>query len=152
MAFEPCDRLLYWEQGFWGGAVKRWYAEGMPNNHGVRGNPAFGDTVRGPATPIGADDKICPDIAEAAGLDKPSLKVPVELYMEPAFKEEIQEETPERLTVRDELGITKQLPKSKDSIPRFIAWPVADLADWEMLLFDGSSFKRSRISLNAARV
>ena len=85
MRFEAPDRMLLWEQGFWGGAVERWYAEGMPRRHGVNGSPAYGDTVRGPATPVAAGDCVCPDIALQAGLDKPSWKVPVEMYLHPLW-------------------------------------------------------------------
>ena len=133
MAFEPCDRPPHWEQGFWGGAVERWYREGMPRRHGVRGHPAYGDTVRGPATPIAAGDSVCPDIAEAAGLDKPSLRVPVDLFLYPSFEEEVLEEGTEFVTVRDEMGIVKQMPKRKDSIPHFISWPVSDCESFERL-------------------
>jgi hypothetical protein len=125
MAFEKPDRMLRWEQGFWGGTVERWYREGMERRHGVLGDPAFGDTVRGPATPIGSDSKICMDVAAGAGLDKPSLKVPVELYLCPAFEQRIIEDSGDRQVIRDEYGIVKQVPKGRDSIPHFISWPVA---------------------------
>ena len=131
MGFEPPDRMLYWEQGFWGGAVDRWYSEGMPKKRGASGEPAYGDTVRGPATPIRDGDKICPDVLEGAGLDKPSLRVPVELYFHPAFEEETVEETDDSITVRDEMGIVKQARKDKNSIPRFMSWPVANDEDFE---------------------
>lgn len=133
MRFEPCDRIPYWEQGFWGGTIERWYAEGMPRRHGVEGNPAYGDTVRGPATPIAAGDRICPDVLQAAGLDKPSLRVPVELYLCPSFEEKVYEESDDQATLRDALGIVKQTPKSRDSIPHFLSWPIETMADFERL-------------------
>ena len=133
MNFEPYDRMLYWEQGFWGGAVERWYGEGMPRKYGVEGAPAFGDTVRGPATPIGSGDRVCHDIRASAGLDKPSLKVPVELYLSPPFEEEVLEETEDQVTVRDALGIVKRTPKARDSVPHFLFWPVGDRSDFERI-------------------
>ena len=133
MAFQPCDRPPYWEQGFWGGAVARWYEEGMVRKHGVVGDPAYGDTVRGPATPIGPDARVCHDVAEGAGLDKPSLKIPVELYLCPAFEEEVLEEEGETLVVRDEMGIVKRTPKARDSVPHFLSWPVSDLEAFEQI-------------------
>lgn len=126
MHFERPDRPLYWEQGFWGGTVERWYEEGMERRHGVFGNPAYGDTVRGPATPIGPGDKVCIDVGEGSGLDIPSLKVPVNLFLCPAFEEETIEENDDQLTVRDELGIIKRIRKEHNSIPHFISWPVKD--------------------------
>jgi hypothetical protein len=133
MDFQPFDRILRWEQGFWGGAVERWYREGMPRKSGVSGNPAFGDTVRGPATPVAAGDKICPDVTDGAGLDKPTLRIPVEMFLWPKFPEEVLEETADQVTMRDEMGIVKRIPKAKDSIPHFIQWPVVTRDDFEKL-------------------
>ncbi len=133
MGFERPDRVLYWEQGFWGGAVERWYAEGMPRKHGVEGDPAYGDTVRGPATPSVPGGKICYDVIESTGLDKLSLGVPVNLYLCPPFEEKILEKQGERLRVRDEMGIEKYTTTRKDSIPHFVSWPVQDSRDIEKL-------------------
>ena len=133
MRFETCDRVPYWEQGFWGGTIERWYAEGMPRHHGVEGDPAYGDTVRGPATPIAVGDRVCPDALQATGLDKPSLRVPVELYLCPAFEEEVYDETDAQATLRDVLGIVKKTPKSRDSIPHFLSWPIETMAEFERL-------------------
>jgi len=35
MNFEPVDRTLLWEDGYWLGAVRRWYREGLPKRRGV---------------------------------------------------------------------------------------------------------------------
>ncbi len=136
MNFERPDRMLAWEQGFWGGTIERWYSEGLPKDQGVSGNPAYGDTVRGPATPIAPGDKACYDVYEHSGLDKPTWKVPVELYLCPQFREETLEDAGDQLTVRDEYGIVKQTPRKKDSIPHFISWPVASLEDFEQLVVE----------------
>ena len=133
MNFEACDRVLYWEQGYWGGTVERWYAEGLPRLHGVEGDPAYGDTVRSNATPIAAGDRVCHDIREAAGLDLPTLRVPVNLFLCPAFEEDVVEEGDEQLTLRDEMGILKRMSRARDSIPYYLSWPVADMADFERL-------------------
>ena len=133
MAFEKPDRMLSWEQGFWGGTIERWYREGMERRYGVQGDPAFGDTVFGPATPIRGDSKLCMDVAEGAGLDKPSMCVPVELFLYPPFEEQVLEDLGDRQIVRDELGIVKQVPKGRDSIPHFLSWPVANRDDFEQL-------------------
>lgn len=131
MAFERPDRMLAWEQGYWGGTVARWYREGLARRQGVSGDPAFGDTVRGPATPVDEASRICPDVAEAAGLDKPSLKVPVELFVCPPFTPEVLEDHGDRQVVRDEFGIVKRVAKEHDSIPHFLSWPVATRGDFE---------------------
>jgi len=131
MGFQRPDRMLAWEQGFWGGTVARWYEEGMNRRHGVSGNPTFGDTVRGPATPADAASKICPDAAEGAGLDKPTLKVPVELFVCPPFTPEVLEDHGDRQIVRDEYGIVKQISAEHDSVPHFLSWPVSSRGDFE---------------------
>lgn len=134
MSFERPDRILYWEQGFWGGAVERWYGEGMENRHGVSGSPAYGDTVRGPATPSLESDSLCPDVALGAGLDKPALRVPVNLLYCPPLTQRVIEESEDQLVVQDDLGITKRIPKEHNSIPHFIRWPVVDESSFERLV------------------
>ena len=131
MDFEAYDRVPYWEQGFWGGTIDRWYQEGMPRRHGVEGNPAYGDTVRGPATPIAPGDRVCHDVRESARLDKPSLRAPVELYLSPPFDEELLDDSGDKVMVRDAMGIVSRRPKAKDSIPHFVSWPVETRADFE---------------------
>jgi len=133
MRFEEGVRVPRWEQGFWGGTIERWYQEGMPQQYGVEGDPAYGDTVRGPATPIAAGDRICPDVATEAGLDLPTWRVPVELFLSPAFGEEVLEDHGEQVIVRDAMGIVKRMAKDRDSIPHFLSWPVATRADFEAL-------------------
>ena len=61
MNFEKPDRMLAWEQGFWGGTIERWYGEGMEKIEGIAANTAYGDTVLGPATPMKPEDKTCPE-------------------------------------------------------------------------------------------
>jgi uroporphyrinogen decarboxylase len=133
MGFEPADRTLYWEQGFWGGTIERWYAEGMPRRSGVEGDPAWGDTVRGPASPIAPGDRFCADALEAAGLDKPTLKVPVQPWLWPLFEEEVLEDRGDQVVIRDEMGIVKLMPKARNSIPHYLSWPVSSLDDLEKI-------------------
>jgi len=131
MQFAPGAPMLAWEQGFWGGTIDRWYAEGMPRQHGLEVAAAYGDTVRGPATPIRPGDRVCHDVREGAGLDQPSLSVPVELFVWPEFEEvEVARETG-RSVIRDRFGILKRIPDDKGSIPQFLAWPVSCQADFE---------------------
>ncbi len=133
MGFEPADRVPFWEQGFWGGTIERWYSEGMPRRHGVQGDPAWGDTVRGPASPIAPGDRFCLDALEASGLDKPTLRVPVQLYLWPLFEEKVLEDRGDQVVMRDEMGIVKLRPKARDSIPNFFSWPVSTMEDLEQV-------------------
>jgi len=131
MGFEAVDRTLLWEQGFWGGTIERWYKEGMPRRHGVQGDPAWGDTVRGPATPIAPGDRVCIDALEAAGLDKPTLRVPVQLYLWPPFEEKVIEDRGDQVVMHDEMGIVKLMARARNSIPHFLSWPVSTREDLE---------------------
>jgi len=127
--------------------VERWYAEGMPRRHDVQGDPAYGDTVRGPATPIGPGARVCPDVLEAAGLDKPALQVPVELYLSPPYEEEVLEEHGERLRVRNSMGNEKYITRQKDSIPHFVSWPVQNRDDFERLDPGSARFLMGEVAL-----
>jgi hypothetical protein len=131
MGFEPADRTLFWEQGFWGGTIERWYVEGMPRRSGVLGDPAFGDTVRGPASPVAPGDRTCADALDAAGLDSPTLRVPVELSLWPPYQETVLEDRGDQQVVRDEMGIVKLTSKARDSVPHFLSWPVSGMKDLE---------------------
>jgi hypothetical protein len=133
MSFGRPDRTMLWEQGFWGGAVERWYAEGMPRRTGTDGDPAYGDTVRGPATPLAPGDRFCGDVLACAGLDKPTLKVPVQLFLWPEYKEEVLEDKGDQLVMRDVMGIVKQAARERNSIPHYLSWPVSSLEDLERL-------------------
>jgi uroporphyrinogen decarboxylase len=57
----------------------------------------------------------------------------VELFLSPPFEEEILEDRGPQVVIRDVMGIVKQMPKAKDSIPHFLQWPVTGWADWEQL-------------------
>ena len=35
MNFQPADRALLWEMGYWGATLRRWYDEGLPKVHGI---------------------------------------------------------------------------------------------------------------------
>ena len=49
MNFERPDRLMKWEFGYWTDTLRRWYAEGLPEQAGLPGPLAWGQPVAGPA-------------------------------------------------------------------------------------------------------
>ena len=55
MNFEPVDRGVLWEFGYWGGAIDRWYREGLPRRAGLSRRVETGETVCGPGLhwPVG---------------------------------------------------------------------------------------------------
>ena len=57
MNFEPVDRTLKWEIGYWIGAVRRWYAEGLPCKVGVRADLVDGDVILAEVFPAVRDER-----------------------------------------------------------------------------------------------
>jgi len=47
-SFEPVDRVPIWEFGYWAGAVRRWYKEGLPKKVGIPDDMVDGAIARGP--------------------------------------------------------------------------------------------------------
>lgn len=136
MDFEPCDRTLLWEWGYWGGAIERWYAEGLPRVHGLREPVAFGGTVAGPGAAWGSgvlDVQPATDVAETLGLDPPRQTIPLQNFIFPEFEPQVLDEDAETQVVRDGMGVTLRKRKDDASLPEFIAWPVASRDDWERL-------------------
>lgn len=136
MAFEPGVRTLLWEWGYWGGAIERWYEEGLPYKHGLAEPAAYGDTVAGPGAAwrsgvLNIQD--APDVAEAVGLDKGRETIPLQNFVYPFFEEEILEEDEETVTFRNQYGGITRKRKDAGSVPHEIAWPVTNREDWEQL-------------------
>jgi len=51
--FEPVDRILNWEFGYWGGVINRWYKEGLSKVKGLPGEITYGEDVVGPPLSTG---------------------------------------------------------------------------------------------------
>ena len=54
MAFEPTDHVPLWENGYWVGAVRRWYREGLPQRAGIPTDFPDGEMVCGGASNVDA--------------------------------------------------------------------------------------------------
>ncbi|MCP4165954.1 MAG: hypothetical protein GY759_08695 [Chloroflexi bacterium] len=136
MAFEPCDRTLLWEWGYWGGAIARWYEEGLPYRQGLREAAEYGDTVAGPGAAWRSgvlDIQRAVDVSEAVALDGGRETIPLQNFVYPHFEEAMLEETAETLTFRNKNGGVTQKRKDAGSVPHEIAWPVSNWEDWEKL-------------------
>ena len=136
MDFEPCDRTLLWEWGYWGGTIERWYEEGLSANKGLPKPVEFGETLAGPGAAWRSGVLNVPDaedVADAVGLDGGRETIPLQNFVWPPFQEEVLDEDEETVTVRNKDGVTLQQRKDAGSVPHPLAWPVSNRDDWERL-------------------
>lgn len=136
MSFEPGVRTLLWEWGYWGGAIERWYEEGLSHEHGLREAAAFGDTVAGPGAAWRSgvlNIQRAEDVSESVGLDGGRETIPLQNMIFPLFDEKIIEEEEETVTVRASNGVIERRRKDGGSVPHALSWPVRNRDDWEQL-------------------
>jgi len=134
--FQPGVRAPLWEWGYWGGAIERWYGEGLPRCKGLREPAAYGDTVAGPGAAWGSgvlDVQWAEDVSTALGFDPPRETIPLQNFIHPPFDRQVLREDAEHRVVRDEMGIVSQQRRDGASKPLFLEWPVRGRASWEAL-------------------
>ena len=136
MSFESVDRGLRWEFGYWCGALRRWYREGLPPKVGV---PAFlgdGQGVLGEGAAFDPTDPTRPlarDPHEYFGMDEGMGKIAVLNYFAPPIPETVLEDHGDWQLWRDDMGIIRRDRKDRTSLPEYVNWPVASRGDWERL-------------------
>jgi hypothetical protein len=133
MAFEPTDRALLWEMGYWAATLRRWYGEGLPKVHGIPDDFPDGEAVRGPFLGFkqgAVDDR---DAQEAAHLDRGFVRIPLNNYFFPAFPRQVIEDHGTWVLERDEKGVLLKKKVGMDSLPNFVRGPVTTLRDFEEL-------------------
>jgi uroporphyrinogen decarboxylase len=137
MNFEPCDRTLLWEFGYWAGALQHWYTEGLPKTHGIPDRFKTGEGIAGEAMPWPwlIDDPVPRDrdVHKHFGLDSGLSRIPAAYNFYPPFEWAALEDLGDTLIVQDENGIRKRIRKDRSSVPDFISWPVASRDDFERL-------------------
>jgi hypothetical protein len=136
--FGETDRTLNWEFAYWGGALNRWYREGLPRKHSLAKEVEYGETVCGPGLhyPLvsvsgGENILIDRDVSSYFHFDDDLACPPVNHWIYPKFKREILSEDRDRIRIIDEDGITKVIKKDASSMPHWIDWPVKDRKTWE---------------------
>ncbi len=103
--FERPEGICQFEWGYWPETEERWKREGMAGQ--------------------------CP--WEAVGITH-YHRVPVEVRMFPPFEQQVLQEDPSTLIIRDTDGIIKEVPRDGHSaLSRFIKHPVQDMRDFEAL-------------------
>lgn len=135
MNFDTSVRTMLWEFGYWGGTIKRWYGEGLPKKYGLAKEVQFGGAIFGEGVDQSTIDDIPhdKDVHNFFGFDDGEVTVPINIWMYPAFKEEILEEDGNTRIIIDNNGIKKRMRIDDASIPQYIDWPVKDKKSWENL-------------------
>ena len=133
MNFEQIDRPPLWEFGYWAGAVRRWYGEGLAKKAGVPDWLLDGQSVRGDGAYWDTTRPRERDIHEFMGFDEGIRRVPLNIYISPQFEPRLLEDHGDWFLWRDEDGIVKKDLKSRESLPHFVHGPVQSREDWEQL-------------------
>jgi uroporphyrinogen decarboxylase len=105
MHYQPRDRCLIWDFGFWDETLEAWRRQGMPAS----------------ASP-----------EEFFGMDRWFDKFPIDYGPYPGFEETVREDRGETEIRRDTLGVVfEQLkPQYGRSIPRYLDWFLKDRDSW----------------------
>jgi len=133
MNFDTSVRTLKWEMGYWVGAVRRWYNEGLTRKVGVPDRFLDGESVSGPGSAWYWERARGDDVNEACNLDGQLERVPVDLMFSPRFEDKILEVHDDWMIRQDEYGVRRKEPRDRSSLPRFVGWPVQNRDDWERL-------------------
>jgi uroporphyrinogen decarboxylase len=139
MNFESAPRTLNWEFGYWGGTIRRWYSEGLPQKTGIPKGRVYGDVIAGPGlqwpeTSFDAGLYLDRDVAEYFHFDKGFTYLPVNQWFCPRYEQVVLEESDEMEVFIGTDGIKRRIFKDQRSMPYFLDWPVRNESDWEKLI------------------
>ncbi len=136
MKFEPIDRNMLWEMGYWADTLERWYGEGLCQTNRVLDNARPGEGIRGEALPhdeFSTTRMRDQDVHETLGFDRGTVCLPLNSGPQPLFENVVFEETDHYVVYQDELGVRKMINKTRASVPNFIGWPVSNRKDFDKL-------------------
>lgn len=136
--FEPCDRTLDWEFGYWGGALKRWYKEGLPKIEGLSKEVTYGESVFGPGLhwpEPSYDENLIRDfdVSNYFNFDEGLELVPYNYFIFPMFEKKIIYEDETHIELYEQHGKRVKIMKNDSSIPFYLEWPVKSRKDWEKM-------------------
>lgn len=137
MNFESCERTLKWELGYWGGTVKRWYTEGLPEKQGLMREISNGESIVGPgvanASPSTTGDfpLFDFDVSDYFCFDEPFLHFPYNYWIYPRFEKTVIKEDEKFIELIDTDGIKKRKIKDDTSMPFWLDFPIKNRKDWE---------------------
>jgi hypothetical protein len=140
MNFESVDRTLLWEMGFWAGAVRRWYREGLPRIKGVPVDLPDGRSMVGQNMPLDPETldpidapRLETDASRFFDLDEPMWRLPLNNYLCPLFEPKILEDHGEWILHQNEYGVIVKDQKDRNGFPDWVETPVKIRDDWERL-------------------
>jgi hypothetical protein len=140
MNFESVDRTLKWEMGYWAGALRCWYKEGLPQTKGVMSDLPDGRSMQGentPVDPVTLDPIDAPRRETDAGrffqMDEPLWRLPLNNYLYPMFGKEVLEEHVSWILHRNEFGVVVKDQKDFNGFPDWVTTPVSSRDDWERI-------------------
>jgi uroporphyrinogen decarboxylase len=131
MNFEEPDRNLIWEFGYWGGTVRRWYKEGLPEVHGLRadidgGTGLFNESA---GVPLNRDTSL--DIHDYFNMDPYLVRVPLATGAWPPYEAKVIEDHGNWYIWQEWDGCLRKELKNRVSLPTIIGGPVKDRESWE---------------------
>ncbi|MCE5257645.1 MAG: hypothetical protein LLG44_01115 [Chloroflexi bacterium] len=133
MHFEPVDRALNWEMGYWASTLERWYGEGLTRHPRAPTGLGAGEAVKGEGFPWKPGEPRDYSACAAFELDKGIEKVACEYGPWPAYSAEILREDETTLDRREPDGTVVRVRKDSGSLPHPLSWPVTDRTSWEQL-------------------
>lgn len=135
--FEPAERTLKCEFGYWGGTINRWYKEGLPKVKGLPKEISYGESIAGSFVTWSPQGGVFPlkdyDIKHYFGLDEGFTLFPYHYWIYPPFEEKIIYEDDKFIEHFDVDGVRKKILKDNSSIPLWLEWPVKNRKDWEKI-------------------
>jgi len=133
MAFEKDVPPPKWEYGYWAGAIRRWYKEGLTPITGIPDHLDGGQTIRAELMGYKEGGIVDQDIHRLLGMDEPERRIPIKNFIFPLFEKKIIEEHEEWFIYQDGWGMLKQEMKDRSSPERFLSAPVKSWSDWEQI-------------------
>jgi len=131
MNFEEPDRNFVWEFGYWGGTVRRWYREGLPEVHGLSDQAYEGTGVFAESAGVPLNRLTALDIHEYFKMDPYVERVPLNIGAYPQFEVKIIEDHGNWYIWQEWDGCLRKELKNRSSLPTIIGGPVKDRESWE---------------------
>jgi uroporphyrinogen decarboxylase len=131
MAFEPIDRPLYWESGYWAKTLRQWYQQGLPRQHGIPDSVPAGDTVRAELLGPVPGEALDVDVHRFLDFDPGLVRIPVNNFLWPEFEPCVLEDHADWTLGQDKWGIISRASKEGTSLPLFVRGPIESRADLE---------------------
>jgi len=141
MSFEPFGGGMKTEFGYWAGAIRRWFAEGLPARVPLPSAALGGDLVRGSLalgsegeteTRAGSAELVDRNVMPLLGLDSYLAKFPIDFS--PRLTKRIVEEDEKQRTLTDAYGLTVRVLKDGAATPEVLDYPIKSRADLERYL------------------